>query len=116
MKHFPSLELELELQQLFEGMSDTMYRIRHSSWFVALIDKTGTDPSLALQVGVALLADKPIIMVVPSTFWVSERLRQIAAAIVIIDDWEDPAQRAHADAEIRRVMREAQPPLMSAAK
>jgi hypothetical protein len=95
---------EAELQQFFEGQADNLERLSQSRWCVAIMDKTGVNAILALQVGAAMLMDKPLIMIVPSNYWVPDRLRRYATAIIMLDDPRDPEQMARAKAEMVKAM------------
>jgi hypothetical protein len=52
---------------------------------LSLVIVSEPDAKLAVEIGAAILFDKPIIVLVPSGTWVSPKLRRIADAIVEID-------------------------------
>lgn len=60
----------------------------------------GEDPDLkvAIELGLTILLDKPLILVIPEGRWVPDRLRRAADAVV---EWADD------DEEMKRRMHEA---------
>lgn len=60
---------------------DLMPKMQASA-FCLMILKGNPEISLALQIGIALLYDKPLIILALDGVWISPRLRQIADAIV----------------------------------
>jgi hypothetical protein len=97
---------EAGLQRFFEGEADNLNSLRQSKWCLVIMDQTGVDPVLALQVGAAMLLDKPLIMIVPSSYWVPDRVHRYATAIIVLDDPKDPEQMARVQAEMAKAFQE----------
>jgi hypothetical protein len=100
-----------ELEEFYRGLADGaredwLPKLRASFMCMALLDGT-FDVKLAIEVGAALLLDKPLVIVaVGSNVWISARLRQIAD-VVIEGERFDEAMKAKASAAIERLMRQA---------
>lgn len=63
------------------------------------------DPVLALQIGIALLLEKPLILVAVRGAWLPQRLRQLADAVVEGPSIADPETAAKLQAAMADVMR-----------
>jgi hypothetical protein len=69
---------------------DIIPKMRSSVFCMAVVvPKDDVDPYLALQVGVALLLEKPLIIVATGNVWIPARVRQIADAVVEADAVND---------------------------
>lgn len=62
------------------------------------------DPYLALQVGMALLLDKPLVIIGLNNAWIPERVRQLAD-LVIEGSLKDPATADRARAAIHALLK-----------
>lgn len=68
---------------------DIIPKMRSSAFCMTVLTPDDIDPYLALQVGVALLLEKPLIIVATGNVRIPARVRQVADAIVegeIVDD------------------------------
>ncbi len=63
------------------------------------------DAKLALEVGAAVLLDKPLLIIIPRGAKFSNTLRSVATEVVEIDDMKDPASQAAVRAAIELVLR-----------
>lgn len=61
---------------------DLIPKMQNSVFVLAIVDKAGNDLYLALQIGFALLLDKPIIILAADDIWVSPRFAGVAEAVV----------------------------------
>lgn len=66
------------------------------------------DIKLCVEIGAAILFDKPIIVVVTGDKPVPANLKRVASAIVQCDDMKDEAARAKIDDAISRVLQQDQ--------
>jgi len=77
-------QFEREFRGLFEDVfgGENFERMRQSRWFLAMMHKTNVDPLLALQIGTALLMNKPLVIVAYGDMCIDPRLCQVADGIV----------------------------------
>jgi hypothetical protein len=66
------------------------------------------DPFLALQVGAALLLDKPLIIVAIQNAWIPARLRGVAEAVIEGPSIDDPNVRRQLEKTIDAFLRKQQ--------
>lgn len=78
------------LDELFEEARTGMLPKMKSSAFVMVALTGEMDLALALQVGVVILLEKPLLLLVMKNAWAPQRLRALADAVVSIDDMETP--------------------------
>jgi hypothetical protein len=71
--------------------------LRESEMVAVLAPGEEPDLKVAIELGLTILLDKPLILVIPEGRWVPERLRRAADSVV---EWSDD------DAEMRRRMSE----------
>lgn len=83
------------------GMVDALY----SSAFVLAIDIDRPDLPMALQIGVALLYEKPLLIVLRPGQYCPERVRYLADEVVQLEstDLKDPRNQAKMTAAIVRM-------------
>lgn len=72
--------------------------LRESSMVAVLAPGEEPDLKVAIELGLTILLDKPLILVVPEGRWVPDTLRRAADAVV---EWSDD------DEEMKRRMHEA---------
>jgi hypothetical protein len=77
-------------------------KLKESAFMIAIA--ADPDPKLCLEVGAAILFDKPILVVVLPGRQVPLALRTIAHKIVEIESMEDPASMNRLNAAIRELM------------
>jgi hypothetical protein len=71
---------------LGEAAERSAEKIADSAVFMGLFSKDYRESSLCLlQLGIAIMLDKPILMVVPPDVEVPENLRKLAAGLCVID-------------------------------
>jgi hypothetical protein len=74
-------EAEEFVDDLLESArTDLMPQMKDATFVVGVM--RNPDVYLALQIGLALTLDKPLILLVPAGAWISPRLRSIAHAII----------------------------------
>jgi hypothetical protein len=71
---------------------------------LSLISKRHPDPKMCLEMGAALLLDKPIIAICIDRAEVSQHLLKIAAAVVEVDDLTSEASHKKIQEAITRVV------------
>lgn len=98
-------EIEEFYRRLAAGaQADLIPKMRQSFMSITLLDGT-VDCKLALEIGVALLLDKPLLIVaIGKNVQVSPRLRQIADLVIEGETFDD-AIKAKMQAEVERLMR-----------
>jgi hypothetical protein len=62
--------------------ADIIPKMRQAAFCLIALDAQDPDPFLALQVGLALLLEKPLIILATEGTWVPDRLRKLADAVV----------------------------------
>jgi hypothetical protein len=80
------------MDEFFKHAREEMFpKMKSSAMSVTIVppDDADPDPKLCIELGAAILFDKPIILLVPSGRTVSANLRRIASAIVQ-GDLNDP--------------------------
>ena len=91
-KDFNDAEVEEFMRNLAEhAREDIIPKMRGSAFCLSLLTPDGVDPYLALQVGVALLLEKPLIIIAVAGAWVPERVRRLADYVVTGPSITDPA-------------------------
>jgi hypothetical protein len=82
---------------LDHAAKETIPHMNNSALAISLL-MAKPDPKLCLEMGAALLLDKPIIVVVPPNIPIPDNLRRVAAAIVQgdVDNEETKAQLSEA--------------------
>ncbi len=85
----------------------TVKAMAESAYVMSLVpDSKEVDVKFAVELGLAILLDKPILAVVQPGVHVPDRLRQVADAVIVTDlDTEDG--KAQAAREIREFMEKA---------
>lgn len=84
---------------------DTLEKLAGSALVMSLIPKTGFDVKFAVELGAAIMLDKPILAVVPAGQRIPAKLRQVADEIVDADIDVADGQRRVA-AALERLVRE----------
>jgi hypothetical protein len=91
----------------FEHARREMFpKMKDSAFCLSIIDEP--DPKLCLEIGAAIMFDKPIMVVVPRGKTVPLSLRTIAHKIVEIEDMQDEASRERVSAAVKEMMQAAQ--------
>lgn len=104
MRRFSEDEVaELE-SWLTENTSEILPKMRASRVCLAVLLPDHIDPFLALQVGMALLLDKPLIIIGVDNAWLPERVRQLAD-VVIEGSMKDPATAERAREALRLILK-----------
>jgi hypothetical protein len=106
-----------ELQDYFDHAQREMFpRMKSSAFCISIIGEP--DPKLCMEIGAAIMFDKPILVILPRGRNLPLSLRTIAHKVVEIesDDLKDPASRNRLSAAVSEVLefakfrgREAQP-------
>jgi hypothetical protein len=98
-------EIEAFMRGLADGlMTDILPKMRAS--FVSLASIDGNiDIKICLEVGAALLLDKPLIIVASKGTWIPLKLRQVAEAVIDTEDLRDPAARERIQNAMKEAMR-----------
>jgi hypothetical protein len=108
MKTASSKELEDFVATLSENArTDLIPKMKASRFCLAMMDEHA-DLYLALQIGLALVLDKPLFLVVAPGAWVAPRLRQMAEAI-IEGSFRDPATKSKFETAIMAFMKKGTP-------
>lgn len=92
---------EAALKKLLESAQRDMFPKMEQSLFVLVIACEAPDAKIALEIGAAVLLDKPLLIVVPKGRTISPGLRRIARSIVEVD-CESPEARE----QIRKAVRD----------
>jgi hypothetical protein len=95
---------------LFEyARADILPKMEQSAFVLGVMGGTGgNDLFMALQIGLALTLDKPLILIVPPGSWVAPRLRSVARA-VIEGDTADSATKEKLRVLLTVLMKELAP-------
>lgn len=83
---------------------ESIPRIEASRMVISAIEAGRVDAQMCLQIGAALLLDKPLIVTVFKGSWIPARLRQLADAVIEGDSMQDPEVQEKLQAAIRKVM------------
>ena len=104
MKRFSDDEItELEAW-LAENAGEILPRMRASKVCLTVLLPGHVDAFLALQVGMALLLDKPLIIIGVDNAWLPERVRQVAD-VIIEGSMKDPATAERAKEALRSILK-----------
>ena len=83
---------------LSENVEDSFKKITESSTFVVVVtEKFLNSPKCALEVGMALLMDKPIIIICSKTMKIPKNLLSVAKAVERVDFNDDKDQKRVAE-------------------
>ena len=93
---------------LFRAQRDLFPKMKASALSM-VIGSDEPDAKLALEIGAALLFDKPLILVVQKGRKVSAALRRIAHSIVEVDDFASPETMGKLRDAIRGIIPDADP-------
>jgi hypothetical protein len=74
--------MEEFIRSIEDSARDELIPKMRKSAFVMAALSANDDLFLALQIGLALLLDKPLMIVAPESKWISPRLRSVAEAVV----------------------------------
>jgi hypothetical protein len=100
-------EIDQFFRDLFDDAENRIFPQMMGSMYVLGV-MAKPDIYLALQVGLALVLDKPLILLIPPETWVSPRLRSLAD-IVVDGDIGDPAVKEKMRAAVQKIMRKDAP-------
>jgi hypothetical protein len=99
-------ELQAFLRSVEAFHDNTKPRLEASGMFMLLLLDARPDIHLALQVGMALLMDKPLFIIATRGLWIPPRLRNLAEAVVEGDSF-DAAMRTELQAAIMTYLKKA---------
>lgn len=89
------------------ALTDLVPKLQDSSVTVSLVPRSETDIKFALETGMSIMLDKPIILVISPGTKVPDKLRKVADAIIETDGiGTDPTFHARLGAAIERVVPE----------
>lgn len=100
----PPSELESWLAEVGEALRRDMLPKMKSSRFVMGIITPESDPWLLMQIGAAVLLEKPLVLIVLRGAWVPAKARQLADIVIEVASADAPADRAKIQAGIRELM------------
>lgn len=87
---------------LARAQADLVPKMRASAFTITILDGQ-VDMKLALEVGCALLLEKPLLVLAIKGAWVPQRIIDLADAVVRIDDMTTPESKEKVYAGIRLV-------------
>jgi hypothetical protein len=87
-----------------EREADVIPRIRGSAFVIGLMSRN-TDAAQCLRIGVALLLEKPLILVSLRGAWIPPKLRRLADAVLECETFTDPATQERMQAAIRDLLK-----------
>jgi hypothetical protein len=91
-----------DYQKHFDG--DVLPKMKSSAFVLGILDE-GIDLKLVIEMGAALLLDKPLIMIAPARALIPPRVRQIADAIIVTDNiTNDPEAQAALNAAMNKTL------------
>lgn len=102
----PPTEADMEefKRQLMEcANNDIIPQMRSSAFCMVALLPGDVDTFLALQVGVAILLEKPLLIIAIDNAWVPQRLRQLADAVVEGPSIQDPGMRERLQAAVQQL-------------
>jgi hypothetical protein len=102
MSAYDDPEVKAFLDQ-FAG--DGLPKIRESAMVIS-IDTGTVTPKMCLEIGAAILLDKPLILCVHKGEAVPQHIRRLAAQIVVVEEAETEASKERLTAAITSVMTE----------
>jgi hypothetical protein len=97
-----------EVKDMLDRAEREMFPMMKASGLSLVIAAEDPDAKLALEIGAAVLFDKPIVILVPKGRIVPPGLRRIARTVVEIDDFQSSEARRQIMKAIRDV-RDADP-------
>lgn len=106
---FSDKEVDAFWQRLFrDAGEDIMPKMMKSAFVLGVMQDP--DIYLALQIGLALVLDKPLILFIPDGLWLAPRLRALAYA-VIDGDLSDPRVQEKARVAIDAIIDKKKEPV-----
>jgi hypothetical protein len=108
MKEPADIDAEVEEFMIMladHARKDMIPKMRSSVFCLTVLDGDEPDPYLCLQLGMALLLEKPLIIFAMGNAWVSARVRQLADVVVEGPSLTDPETKERMRAAIREVLR-----------
>jgi hypothetical protein len=106
---FEDLLNQSEVKDFLQRADREMFPKMRGSALSLVIGTDKPDAKLALEVGAAVLFDKPLLVVIPRGRVIPDGLRRIAAEIVEIDDFTSPAATTEIQKAITRMRSRARP-------
>jgi hypothetical protein len=94
---------EQQIAAIQEIADASLPGIRSSALVISVLSGN-VDPQLCLQIGAALLMDKPLILTAVQGAWIPARLRQLADVVIEGGSLSDPEMREKLQAAIQQVM------------
>lgn len=88
--NFENLLNQAEVKDFLHRAERDMFPKMKGSAMSLVINDDKPDAKLALEVGAAILFDKPLLVVVPRGSAVSAALRRVATKVIEIDDFSSP--------------------------
>ena len=99
-----------ELAKLYDfARTNVEPQLRQSEFMMLPMIEGCEDLGMALQVGLCLLLDKPLIIIALKGLWIPPRLRALAEAVVEGDSVHDPQVRAAMQAAVHKIMQKERP-------
>lgn len=77
--------------------------IKASTLTLAIVNRD-PDPKMCLEIGAAVLLDKPILVVALDAAKISQTLRKVATSIVVLNNFHDEANKARLQEAIGRIV------------
>lgn len=89
-------ELKQWEEQMREAMAtDMLPKMQASRFVIGMVQKENIDPILLMQIGAALLLNKPLILLCDPDVELSKKMVQVADAIVVSEGgWRSEATKA----------------------
>lgn len=99
-------EIDEFLHELTENAErDIRPKMRASKFCITVLVPDGNDTYLALQLGMALLLDKPLLLVGIDNAWIPPRLRLLADVVVEVESMKTEAAKERVAEGIKELAR-----------
>lgn len=95
-------------RKILRDMRDSFLPQMRSSVYVIGVVMHETDPFLLMQIGAAVILDKPLLLIAYKGAWIPAKARQIAYAVVEMNGPEDHAKVQQAVAALAEKIRKEQ--------
>lgn len=82
---------------------DCLPKLAQSKFVIGICDPENVDGFLLMQLGAAVLLDKPLVIVALKGIWIPARMRELADEVVEIESMKDLAGQERLAQAIRRV-------------
>lgn len=103
-------DIEEAMREFYEmGRSDIEPKMKSSAFVMVPLLEGYEDMAMALQVGLALLLEKPLILIGVADVWIPPRLRALADAVVELPSLSSPDAQARIHEAMDQVLAKMRP-------